>query len=107
VNRSDLIAAIEDKLQHRSADEWLASLAEVGVPSGKVRTLDEVYAWEQTRSQGLLIDVDHPTLGTVQLPGPPLRLETLDGESKGRAEHIAPPLLGQHDSEVRRWLDDR
>jgi crotonobetainyl-CoA:carnitine CoA-transferase CaiB-like acyl-CoA transferase len=107
VNRSDLIAAIEDKLQHRSADEWLASLAEVGVPSGKVRTLDEVYAWEQTRSQGLLIDVDHPTLGTVQLPGPPLRLETLDGENKGRAEHIAPPLLGQHDSEVRRWLDDR
>src|SRR3954451_11541154 len=61
----------------RPTAEWLALLAEAGVPSGKVRTLDEVYTWEQTLSQGLLVDVDHPTLGTVQLPGPPLRLETM------------------------------
>jgi hypothetical protein len=54
----------------------------------------------------LIIDVDHPTLDTVQLPGPPLRLGTLDGEGKGRAGHAAPPLE-QHDSEVRRWLDVR
>ena len=32
----------------------LARLAEVGVPAGKVRTLDEVYEWDQTSSQGLL-----------------------------------------------------
>jgi len=106
-NRCDLIEVVEHELQQRGADEWLADLAEAGVPSGKVRTLDEVCDWEQTRSQGLIIDVDHPTLGTVQLPGPPLRLETLDGERKGRAGHAAPPLLGQHDSEVRRWLDVR
>ena len=47
------------------AEHWLELLAEAGVPAGKVRTLDDVYAWEQTRSQGLLIDVDHPTLGAA------------------------------------------
>ena len=32
-------------------------------PSGKVRTLDDVYAWEQTRSQGLLLDGRPPDAG--------------------------------------------
>ena len=31
----------------------LARLAEVGIPAGKVRTLDDVYAWDQVASQGL------------------------------------------------------
>jgi hypothetical protein len=24
----------------------------------------------------------------------------------GRAEHLAPPLLGQHDASIRAWLDE-
>jgi crotonobetainyl-CoA:carnitine CoA-transferase CaiB-like acyl-CoA transferase len=105
-HRPELIVAMEERLASRPALEWLALLAEAGVPAGKVRTLDEVYTWEQTLSQGLLVDVDHPTLGTVQLPGPPLRLETLAGAPAGRKGHSAPPLLGQHDDEILRWLDE-
>jgi crotonobetainyl-CoA:carnitine CoA-transferase CaiB-like acyl-CoA transferase len=105
-HRPELIVAMEERLASRPALEWLALLAEAGVPAGKVRTLDEVYTWEQTVSQGLLVDVDHPTLGTVQLPGPPLRLETLAGAAAGRKGHSAPPLLGQHDDEILRWLDE-
>ena len=41
------------------AEPLLARLAEVGVPAGKVRTLDEVYEWDQVASQGLLVDVEH------------------------------------------------
>jgi crotonobetainyl-CoA:carnitine CoA-transferase CaiB-like acyl-CoA transferase len=105
-HRQELIAAMEERLATRPAAEWLTLLAEAGVPAGKVRTLDEVYMWEQTLSQGLVIDVDHPTLGTVQLPGPHLRLETLAGVPAGRQRHSAPPLLGQHDEEILRWLDE-
>ena len=57
-------------------DELLAKLDRIGVPAGRIRTIREVYEWEQTQSQGLLIDVDHATLGTVTLPGPPLRSST-------------------------------
>jgi formyl-CoA transferase len=103
-HRAELIAAMEERLSSRPVAEWLALLAEAGVPSGKVRTLDEVYTWEQTLSQGLLVDVDHATLGTVQLPGPPLRLETLAGAPAGRRRHSAPPRLGQHDEEILGWL---
>ena len=77
----------------------LAGLAEIGVPAGKVRDLEEVYTWEQTRSQGLLIDVEHATLGKITLPGPALRFD-----AGGRAEHSAPPLLDQHGAAIRDWL---
>jgi formyl-CoA transferase len=90
--------------EYRSAD-LLAKLSEVGVPSGEVKNLEQVYEWDQTRSQGLLIDVEHPTLGTVQLPGPPLRF--FDGAgSEWHREHTAPPLLGQHNDEIQAWLSE-
>jgi crotonobetainyl-CoA:carnitine CoA-transferase CaiB-like acyl-CoA transferase len=103
-HRDDLIAAMEKALAADGAEAWLARLAELGIPAGKVRTLDDVYTWEQTLSQGLLIDVEHPTVGTVQLPGPALRFDD-NPQGGGRSEHQAPPLLGQHNESVRAWLD--
>ncbi len=45
------------------AEHWLELLSGAGVPSGKVRTLDDVYAWEQTLSQHLLLTVEHADAG--------------------------------------------
>ncbi len=99
-HRADLVAAIEAAFGDAPAATWLEELAAAGIPAGKVRSIDEVYEWDQTRSQGLLVEVDHPTLGRIRLPGPPLRFD--DG---GRTEHAAPPLLGEHDESVRAWLE--
>jgi crotonobetainyl-CoA:carnitine CoA-transferase CaiB-like acyl-CoA transferase len=71
-----------------------------------VRTLDEVYAWKQTVSQGLLVDVDHATLGSVTLPGPPLRFFAGDGAEVTRRDHGAPPTLDQHGNDIRTWLEE-
>jgi len=77
-----------------STDELLAKLDRIGVPAGRIRSIREVYEWEQTRSQGLLINVDHATLGTITLPGPPLRFFSADGAELTRRKHRAPPVLG-------------
>jgi crotonobetainyl-CoA:carnitine CoA-transferase CaiB-like acyl-CoA transferase len=102
-NREALTAAIEAALGAGSVDDWLAGFAAAGIPAGRVRCLDEVYEWEQTRSQHLLMEVDHPTLGQITLPGSPLRFDAVDGR-----EHEvpvgAPPRLGEHDDAVRAWL---
>jgi crotonobetainyl-CoA:carnitine CoA-transferase CaiB-like acyl-CoA transferase len=103
-HREELVAAMEQVLAKDPAESWLARLAELGIPAGKVRTLDDVYTWDQTRSQGLVIDVEHPTLGTVQLPGPPLRFGG-NLHAGGRTEHLPPPRLGEHNDSVRAWLD--
>ncbi|MGZ4601558.1 MAG: CaiB/BaiF CoA transferase family protein [Oryzihumus sp.] len=105
-NRDAVVDAVNAAFADRKLAELLPALAAAGIPAGEVRTLDRVYEWEQTRSQGLVIDVDHPVLGTVQLPGPPLRFDD-NLYAGGRAEHLAPPALGQHNASVRAWLDER
>lgn len=103
--REALIAAIEADFARRPRADVLAALEAAGVPAGSIRTIDEVYEWEQTRSQGLLLEVEHPVVGPVQLPGPSLRMETADGESLVRSAHSAPPVLGQHTEQILDWLD--
>ncbi|MEP7092026.1 MAG: CoA transferase, partial [Nocardioidaceae bacterium] len=103
-HRVELIGVLEAALAADSAGSWLPRLAALGIPAGKVRTLDDVYTWDQTLSQGLLIDVEHPTLGPVRLPGPPLRFDD-NAFAGARQEHLPPPLLGEHDASVRAWLD--
>jgi crotonobetainyl-CoA:carnitine CoA-transferase CaiB-like acyl-CoA transferase len=74
------------------------------VPAGRVRGLAEVYAWDQALSQGLRIEVAHASLGTLALPGPPLRFDDNAYAGAG-ATHRAPPRLGEHDASVRAWLN--
>jgi crotonobetainyl-CoA:carnitine CoA-transferase CaiB-like acyl-CoA transferase len=103
-HRDRVIEVVEGAFADWDAEPLLARLSEVGVPAGKVRTLDEVYGWDQVASQGLLVDVDHPTLGGVTLPGPPLRFFDAEGGEVTRRDHAAPPLLDQHATDIRAWL---
>jgi crotonobetainyl-CoA:carnitine CoA-transferase CaiB-like acyl-CoA transferase len=89
-------ALVEDAFAGDEPDDLLARLAGAGVPAGRIRTIDEVYAWEQTLSQGLLVDVDHATLGRLTLPGPPLRFFDGDDRERPPRRHAAPPTLDQH-----------
>ena len=95
-----VIAAVDAAFASYPAADLLARLDVIGVPAGKVRDLAEVYSWDQTRSQRLLVDVDHAALGTITLPGPPLRFDDAD-----EVVHHAPPTLDQHGPAIREWLD--
>jgi crotonobetainyl-CoA:carnitine CoA-transferase CaiB-like acyl-CoA transferase len=102
-HRDDLVLAIERVFAAWPADHWLEVLHAAGVPAGKVRAMDEVYEWEQTRSQGLVLDVDHAAYGPLRLAGSPLRFDD-NAYSGGRPEHAAPPLLDEHGDAIRAWL---
>ncbi len=98
-HREALIVTIDSVLRTNAAEHWLPLLHDAKVPCGKVRTIDDVYEWEQTRSQGLLVDVDG-----LQLPGPALRFDD-NAYAGGREQHGRPPSLGEHNDSVREWLD--
>ena len=103
-NRDAVLDAVNAVFADHKLTELLPRLEAAGIPAGEVRTLDRVYDWDQTRSQGLVINVDHSVLGTIELPGPPIRFDdnTFAG---GRVKHLPPPALGEHDETVRAWLD--
>jgi crotonobetainyl-CoA:carnitine CoA-transferase CaiB-like acyl-CoA transferase len=100
-DRDAVIEAVDRAFGGYQRDELIDRLAAIGIPAGQVRSLAEVYEWEQTRSQGLLVSVEHSTLGTIELPGPPIRYD-----EGGRAGHQPPPTLDEHGPAIRRWLDE-
>ena len=107
--RTDTVALVESVFADIEPEPLLAKLADAGIPAGKVRSLDEVYAWDQTRSQGLLVDVDHATLGSITLPGPSLRFFSLDPALGTETEttkrsHRAPPVLDADAASIAQWL---
>jgi crotonobetainyl-CoA:carnitine CoA-transferase CaiB-like acyl-CoA transferase len=103
-HRDDLVAVIEGIFAAEPAEHWLELLLGAGIPAGKVRSMDDVYAWDQVRSQGLVLEVDHPSYGALELTGSPLRFDE-QAFSGGRETHLAPPLLGEHSGAIREWLD--
>lgn len=92
----------------QDAAPLLQRLRAAGIPAGKVRTLPEVYDWDQVRSQGLLVEVEHSALGRITLPGPAIRFFDVDETSeteRSRTAHRPPPLLGEHDAQIRAWIE--
>ncbi len=80
---------IEAALATADAADWMERLEAAGVPAGRIRSLDEVYAWEQVQHLGLVDEVLHPVLGPLRLPGPPVAWDR-----SGRPTVTPPPLLG-------------
>jgi len=99
-NSPQLDAIVEERLGREGVSDWLERFAAAAVPAGEVKSLDRVYADPQVLSQGLVVETDHPTLGPIRTPGPPLRFD----RSASR-EHLAPPTLGQHSEAIRAWLE--
>lgn len=87
----ELEAEINAALIDGSVAEWMARFDKAGLPAGRIRTMDQVYRWEQVEHLGLIDHVEHPTAGPLRLPGPPITWSR-----SGRRPPEAPPTLGQH-----------
>ena len=98
----DLEKEINEALADRTAEDVLAALLEAGVPAGRIRSLPEVYEWEQVHQQGLVHTMTHPLLGEVSVPGSPLKMGGVPMVARA-----APPLLGDHDDRLDElWAED-
>jgi len=86
---------VERWVAERPVEEVVGLLAKTGVPVAPVLDLDQVKANEHARAREMFVDVNHPTLGEVSLPGFPIKFS----ETKGDITMPA-PLLGQHNEEV-------
>ncbi|MCP9210810.1 CaiB/BaiF CoA transferase family protein [Streptomyces sp. NEAU-Y11] len=95
VHRAELNAALETTLRGRTVEHWCATLKAGGVPVTPIRTLDEVYGSEQTAALGIVQQVAHPVVGTLDQVGFPVSYRGVRPPVR-----TAPPLLGEHNHEV-------
>ena len=98
-HQAQLHELLAPRLASRDVAQWLALFDEAGVPAGQIKSIDQVYATEQVRQQGLVWSAEHATLGPIELPGSPLRLARSPVSIR-----IAPPTLGEHSVQVRREM---
>ncbi len=99
VHRDELIPLLADVFAQRSMQGWLTLLDEAGVPCAPIMTMDEVFA--STEGVSLVERVDDPVRGLLRLVASPIRFDGVAPPTR-----TPPPLLGEHDAEVRRDLED-
>lgn len=98
-HRRALIAHLAPIFAAQATRAWTGVLDRAGVPNGPILTIAEVFADPQVRHRRMVVDVDHPTAGTVQQTGVPVRLSDTPGQVRS-----APPTLGQHADAILREL---
>jgi crotonobetainyl-CoA:carnitine CoA-transferase CaiB-like acyl-CoA transferase len=94
-NRAALAELIESVLRDRPCAHWLALFEANDFPCGPINDYAAVFADPQVQARGMVVNVDHPTLGTVQALGSPIKMSATPPDPSRRA-----PLLGEHTDEV-------
>jgi crotonobetainyl-CoA:carnitine CoA-transferase CaiB-like acyl-CoA transferase len=93
-NREELAALLEEALAARGAADWVAALAEAGVPCGLVNDVGEAFALAERLGLDPVADAG----GIPQVTSP------IGLSATPVSYRLAPPALGQHTAEVLRWL---
>ncbi|MBB4267541.1 CaiB/BaiF CoA transferase family protein [Roseospira visakhapatnamensis] len=88
-HREALTAILRPLIASRTRDAWLSDLEAVGVPSGPVNTIPDVFADAHVQARAMTVDMAHPLRESVTLIANPLRLS----ETPPVYRH-APPLVG-------------
>jgi CoA:oxalate CoA-transferase len=73
-HQESLKAEIESILRREDTGHWIAVLEAAGVPCGPVNNIAQALAHPQTEARNMLVSVDDPVTGTLNLAGNPIKL---------------------------------
>lgn len=94
-NRAVLIPIIENIVRTRTVAEWLEKLRAAEVPAAPVNDLKGAFAEPPVAEREMIVEYDHPEVGTVRLPGNPIKMSGMTGTISRPA-----PRLGEHTDAV-------
>jgi len=90
---------IEAIIRTRTRDEWWDDLVKADVCVGKVYEPEEMVKDPQVQARDMVVEVRHPTHGTITEFGVPIKLSETPGTVR-----LAAPASGEHTDEVLRGL---
>ena len=94
-NIAALYALVETILALRSSAEWIALLEAADLPFAPVNSVDDLLVDPHLKAVGFWHSMEHPTEGTLTMPGIPVRYSATPGSIRR-----PPPALGEHTAEV-------
>ena len=95
-HHDDLAVILAEAMSKKTTKEWISLLEQVGVPCAPVNSIRDVVDDVQTKTRQMIVSLNHPLAGEVQVPGCPIKSR----------EYVAPqtykssPLLGEDNREI-------
>ena len=74
---------------------WVEHLNRAGVPTGLIQSMKEAFQDQQVLHEEMVIDVDQPDYGKIQMTGFPIKMLNNPCEV-----HLPAPRLGEHTMRV-------
>ncbi len=96
-NRGALLPLMEARFATQPADHWIERFVEVDIPCGPVNTIDRALENPHIQARGMIMDYEHPELGALRAPAPPMRSSSTKAEVRS-----APPGIGEHTEDILR-----
>jgi crotonobetainyl-CoA:carnitine CoA-transferase CaiB-like acyl-CoA transferase len=90
-NSQELVVIFDQIFAMRPRDEWLKILTEYDLPVAPVNRLSELVNDPQITENSYIMDVDHPRLGKIKIPGYPIHFSATNATTR-----VAAPSLGEH-----------
>ncbi|MGR0158669.1 CaiB/BaiF CoA transferase family protein [Paenarthrobacter nitroguajacolicus] len=94
-NKPALQAIFREHIATNSTEYWTHQLEEQGLLNAPVHTLEQALADAQTEANGMIVEAEHPSVGTVRMLNAPIRLSATPPTIRRAA-----PRLGEHNVEV-------
>ncbi|XP_045877091.1 succinate--hydroxymethylglutarate CoA-transferase isoform X4 [Meles meles] len=104
-NRKELIKILSARFEEEMTSKWLYLFEGSGVAYGPINDMKNVFTEPQVLHNGLIMELKHPTVGKISVPGPAVRYSKFQ-----MSEARPPPLLGQHTTHILKEVlgyDDR
>jgi formyl-CoA transferase len=96
-HRDELIELLAQIFITDDGARWLEGMSAAGIPCGPINTIDQVMTHPQIEHRGMIVDVPHPTAGSVKVVGPPFIMSDTPAQVRSH-----PPLLGEQTDEILR-----
>ncbi|WP_334110564.1 CaiB/BaiF CoA transferase family protein, partial [Anoxybacillus sp.] len=94
-HRHELNDRLNKELKKKTRAEWQQLFEQKGIPCGPVYTIHEAFQHPQTLARDMIVNMEHPHVGTLKLVGSPLKFS-----ETAVSYRLSPPLAGEHNDHI-------
>jgi crotonobetainyl-CoA:carnitine CoA-transferase CaiB-like acyl-CoA transferase len=98
-HRAILVPQLQNIFSRQTAGVWIEKFAATEIPAAPTNTVAEAVSAAQTRARGLIVQLEHPVIGTAKSIANPIHFSATPVSYR-----LPPPRLGEHTAEILRTL---